>query len=281
MSTETSDSAPTRGDNGDRRGAAEARVKTFLENTADIVQFSGSALGSLGKVRLYATEALRQAGIIILSSGLVILAMEFVIGAVFSIEGNYIMRPLGAQDFVGSFPAIGGLRACAPMMWGWILAAKVGCGIVAELGSMRITEEIDALEVMGIRAKPYLVGTRLVGTWIAMPFLYLAGLGLLYVSSYLVLVPMLGTVSPGGFSSVLWGFQNPIDLLFSMLWVMISGTLIVLVACYYGFNASGGPVGVGMNTAKSMLVNMVLVSVIGAVCLLLFWTGFPNAPIAN
>ncbi|GAB3141369.1 ABC transporter permease [Amycolatopsis stemonae] len=263
------------------RRASLGRVGQFLENTADVVRFSAGAIRSVGKTRLYTSEVLRQAGILVLSSGLVIWGMEFVIGGVFAVEGHYISRQFGAQGLVAVFPALGGLRTCAPEMWGWILAAKVGCGIVAELGSMRITEEIDALQVMGIRPKPYLVGTRVLAAWIAMPFLYLVGLGLMYVASYLILVPMLGTVSEGGFSAVLWAFQSPLDILFSLLWTMVAGTLIVLVACYYGFNARGGPVGVGMNTAKSMLVNMVLISVVGMICQQLFWGGFPNAPIGN
>jgi phospholipid/cholesterol/gamma-HCH transport system permease protein len=218
---------------------------------------------------------------IIISSGLVIWLMEFVIGAVFAVEGHYITRQFGAGGYVGVFPALGGLRTCAPEMWGWILSAKVGCGLVAEIGSMRITEEIDALEVMGIRPMPYLVGTRLIAAWIAMPFLYIVGLGLLYISSWFVIVHVLKTVSEGGYFDVFWAFQSPLDVLFSVIWTMILGTMVVIIGCYYGYNARGGPVGVGTNTARSMVVNMVLVSLIGLICQQIFWGGFPNAPIAN
>jgi phospholipid/cholesterol/gamma-HCH transport system permease protein len=257
------------------------RVQTALENAADMATFALDTFRSLGGVWAYTSEVFRQTGIIILSSGLVIWLMEFVIGAVFAVQGHYISSQFGAKGYVGVFPALGGLRATAPEMWGWILSAKVGCGLVAEIGSMRISEEIDALEVMAIRPKPYLVGTRLIAAWIAMPFLYLVGLGLSYLGSWVVLIHVLDTVSEGGFFQVFWAFQSPIDLLFSMLWVLLLGTLIVLVACYYGYTASGGPVGVGRNTAKSMVANMVLVSAIGMICQQLFWGGFPNAPIGN
>lgn len=257
------------------------KPRIMLDNIADLVGFAGRAFASLGQVRLYPSEAFRQTGILIFSSGLVIWMMEFVMGAVFAVEGHYITRQFGATGYVGIFPALGGLRTCAPEMWGWILSAKVGCGLVAEIGSMRITEEIDALEVMGIRPMPYLVGTRLIAAWIAMPFLYIVGLGLLYISSWFMIVHVLGTVSEGGFLDVFWAFQNPMDLLFSVLWTMILGTLVVLVGCYYGYTARGGPVDVGDNTAKSMVVNMVLVSLVGLICQQAFWGGFPNAPIAN
>jgi phospholipid/cholesterol/gamma-HCH transport system permease protein len=279
--TVTSQPADPATGNGEGSGRRPGRLRTSLENAADMAAFGGLALRSLGGARRYGSEVLRQTGIVILSSGLVIWLMEFVIGAVFAVQGNYISSQFGAKGYVGVFPALGGLRATAPEMWGWILSAKVGCGLVAEIGSMRISEEIDALEVMGIPSKPYLVGTRLLAAWIAMPFLYLVGLAVSYVGSWLVIIHMLDTVSEGGFFQVFWAFQSPIDLLFSMLWMLTLGTLIVLVGCYFGYTAKGGPVGVGLNTARSMVVNMVLVSAIGMFCQQLFWGGFPNAPIGN
>lgn len=252
-----------------------------LTTMVDMLRFFRDVAKAVPETRKFSSEIFRQTGILILSSGLIIWFMELLIGAVFAVQGHYITRQFGAAGYVAIFPALGGLRTCAPEMWGWILAAKVGCGLVAELGSSRISEEIDALEVMGIKPKPYLVATRVLAALIAMPFLYIVGLGLLYVSSWYVVVHVLHTVSEGGFFSVLWAFQSPLDVLFSMIWTVVLGTIVVLVGCYYGYTASGGPVGVGMNTAKSMVVNMVLVSVVGLIAQQAFWGGFPNAPIAN
>jgi phospholipid/cholesterol/gamma-HCH transport system permease protein len=252
-----------------------------LANMVEIIVFFGQVFASIPRTRKYASEVFRQTGILIISSGLIIWFMELLIGAVFAVQGHYLTRQFGAAGYVGIFPALGGLRTCAPEMWGWILAAKVGCGLVAEIGSARISDEVDALEVMGIESKPYLIATRLIAALIAMPFLYIVGLGLLYVSSYFMVVHVLHTVSSGGFLTILWAFQSPLDLLFSMIWTVVLGTIVVLVGCYYGYTASGGPVGVGQNTAKSMVVNMVLVSVIGLLAQQAFWGGFPNAPIAN
>jgi phospholipid/cholesterol/gamma-HCH transport system permease protein len=262
-------------------GPVRDRVAALLDSVADVVRFSFSSVRSLAKVRLYTSEAFRQTGVMILSSGVVIWFMEFTIGAVFGMDGGYLVSQFGVRDYAAIIPALGDLRACSPLMWGWILSAKVGCGQVAELGSMRISEEIDAMEVMGVRPVPYLIGTRLLAAWIAMPFLYLVGLGLSYIGSYLMLVDVLKDVSVGGYFSVFWIFQSPLDLMYSTLWTIILGTFVILISCYYGFNATGGPVGVGKNTAKSMAVNMVLVSIISMFCQQLFWGGFPNAPIAN
>jgi phospholipid/cholesterol/gamma-HCH transport system permease protein len=262
-------------------GFVTKAVGDKIANMVDMLRFFGEVAKAIPKTRMYSSEIFRQTGILILSSGLIIWFMELLIGAVFAVQGHYITRQFGAGGYVGIFPALGGLRTCAPEMWGWILAAKVGCGLVAELGSARISEEIDALEVMGVQPKPYLVATRVLAALIAMPFLYIVGLGLLYVSSWFVVVHVLGTVSEGGFFTILWAFQSPLDLLFSLIWTVVLGTIVVLVGCYYGYNAKGGPVGVGLNTAKSMVVNMVLVSLVGLIAQQAFWGGFPNAPIAN
>lgn len=257
-------------------------MNAVVDEAVAIARFAREALRATGTAaRRHPGEVVRRLGALILSSGLVVWFTMLLIGAIFAVQGHYTTRQFGAGGYVAIFPALGGLRTCAPEMWGWILSAKVGCGLVAELGSMRIGEEIDALEVMGVRPMPWLVGTRVLAALIAMPFLYLAGLGLLYLGSAFMVVNVLGSVSPGGFFDVLWAFQSPLDIAFSTIWTVVLGLLVVLVGCFYGFTARGGPVGVGEATARSMIVNMVLVSVVGLVFQQAFWGGFPNAPIAN
>jgi phospholipid/cholesterol/gamma-HCH transport system permease protein len=162
-----------------------------------------------------------------------------------------------------------------------MLAAKVGTGIVAELGAMRITDEIDALEVMGVPPVTFLGATRLLAAWIAFPFMYLAAVGIGYFASWLAVVEQIGDVSSGGYFLIFWMFQNPPDLLFSLIKGMVMATVIVLVGVYYGYTASGGPVGVGTATAKSMVLNIVLVHIIGMMGTLVFWGANPRAPIGG
>jgi phospholipid/cholesterol/gamma-HCH transport system permease protein len=264
----------------DRTWAA-GKLRAFLAATGDIARFAGQTLRELPYLRLYVPEVFQQAGILILSSGLIIWFMQFVMGGFCGIESNYSLEQVGAPAYSGVFAAWCSVREMAPYMWGYILAAKVGCGLVAEIGSMRIGEEIDALETLGIRTKSYLVGTRVVAAWIAMPFLYVVGLGLMFLAEYLVVVVQLGAVSPGGYSLMFWLYQNPLDLAYSLAKVMAMGTVIVFVGVYYGYTARGGPVGVGNNTAKSMMVNLVLIHIVGMFGTLVFWGLAPNTPIAN
>jgi phospholipid/cholesterol/gamma-HCH transport system permease protein len=162
-----------------------------------------------------------------------------------------------------------------------MMSAKVGTGIVAELGSMRISEEIDALEVMGIRSITFLAATRLLASWIVLPFIYLSGIAWGFLASYVAVIQQVGGVSTGGYSLIFWEFQNPGDLLFSIIKGMAMATVIVLVGCYYGYTAQGGPVGVGVATAKSMIVNIVSVHVVAMFGTQLFWGANPRAPIGG
>jgi phospholipid/cholesterol/gamma-HCH transport system permease protein len=257
------------------------KLKSAVETGGDIARFSGQTIRAFPDLRRYMSEVFHQTGILILSSGLIIWAMQFVIGYQCGLEGNYTLKQIGAPLYSGIFNAWCAIREMGPYMWGYIFAAKVGCGLVAEIGSMRISDEIDAMEVMGVKSRSYLVGTRIVAAWIAMPFLYTVGLGIMYIGEYLVAVKMLGGISEGGYSFIFWLYQNPLDFLFSLIKVMGMGTAIIFVGCYYGYNASGGSVGVGRNTAKSMMLNMVLIHIVGVLGTQLFWGLNPNAPIAN
>jgi phospholipid/cholesterol/gamma-HCH transport system permease protein len=257
--------------------------KEWIATFGEIAKFCGKVLGHVYGLRVFRFfgEALRQSGILILSSTLVIWGLVFIIGLECGIEGAYFNRSVGAPAYAGVFSAWCDLRELVPYAFGYMMAAKVGTGIVAELGSMRISDEIDALEVMGINSITFLCATRLLAAWLVLPFMYIAAVGAGFFASYLAVVQQIGEVSSGGFFLIFWMFQNPPDLLFSVLKGMFMATAIVLVGCYYGYNASGGPVGVGTATAKSMVMNIVLVHLIGMLGTQLFWGANPRAPIGG
>jgi len=257
--------------------------RDWIANFGEIVKFCSRIVAEVfqGKVFRFFGEALRQAGILILSSTLVIWGLIFIIGLQCGIEGAYFNRAVGAPAYAGVFAAWCDLRELVPYAFGYMMSAKVGTGIVAELGSMRISDEIDALEVMGISSLTFLCATRLLAAWMVLPFMYLAGVGAGFFASYLAVVEQIGEVSSGGFFLIFWMFQNPPDLLYSVIKGMSMATAIVLVGCYYGYNASGGPVGVGTATAKSMVLNIVLVHLLGMLGTQLFWGANPRAPIGG
>jgi phospholipid/cholesterol/gamma-HCH transport system permease protein len=249
----------------------------------EIGRFCSTVVGLVwsGRVLKFFGEALRQAGILILGSAVVIWALLFLSGLTCGIEGAYLLRAQGAPAYAGVFAAWCDLRELVPYVFGYMMAAKVGTGIVAEIGAMRISDEIDALEVMGVPPMVFLAATRMLAGWIVLPFIYMAGIGVSYFASWLAVVQQIGDVSSGGYFLIFWMFQNPPDLLFSVIKGMAMATVIVLVGCYYGYTASGGPVGVGSATAKSMALNIVLIHIIGMIGTLVFWGANPRAPIGG
>jgi phospholipid/cholesterol/gamma-HCH transport system permease protein len=264
-------------------GSWLAIPRDWVASFGEIVKFAAKIVGQVYSLRVFrfTGEALRQCGVLILSSTLVIWGLVFIIGLQCGIEGAYFNRSVGAPAYAGVFAAWCDLRELVPYSFGYMMAAKVGTGIVAELGSMRISDEIDALEVMGIDSVLFLCATRLLAAWIVLPFMYIAAVGAGFFASYLAVVKQIGEVSSGGFFLIFWMFQNPPDLLYSVVKGMAMATVIVLVACYYGYHAGGGPVGVGTATAKSMVLNIVLVHLVGMLGTQLFWGANPRAPIGG
>jgi phospholipid/cholesterol/gamma-HCH transport system permease protein len=258
--------------------------REWFGSIGDIGQFSVRVLLDVWSLRVlhFFGEAIRQAGILILSSAAVLWVQSFIIGlSTCGIEGAYFAQSQGAPAVAGIFAAWCDLREAIPYAFGFMMAAKIGTGIVAEIGAMRINDEIDALEVMGVDSMAFLCATRLLAGWIVLPFIYAAGMGVAYLASYIAVVKQVGAVSPGGYLLVFWQYQNPLDFLYSVTKAMTMATTIVLVACFFGYTASGGPVGVGKATAKSMVLNLVLITLIGMLGTQVFWGTNPRTPIGG
>jgi phospholipid/cholesterol/gamma-HCH transport system permease protein len=255
--------------------------RQLLRDFGGVTALTGKALRLVPfTARHYLPEVARQAGILVLSSSVVIWILMMALAAEGSLQGHYILRQLGAADYTAIFTSTGEYSA-HPSLFGYALAAKVGCGLVAELGSMRISEEIDALEVMGMDSIAYLVTTRILAILFVMPFWLLTAFGLMFLTSHVFSVYYFHSVSPGGYETVFWTFMTKADFFSAIGCSMLIGVGIIFVGCYYGYTASGGPVGVGSNTAKSMIVNLVIIGIIGVIAQQLFFSHLPHAPIAN
>ncbi|WP_204164686.1 MlaE family ABC transporter permease [Nocardioides daejeonensis] len=264
--------------------AADAQPGWYrrLESVGDFVEFAWATFREIpAAIRLYPSEIMRHCGAIIRSNAVVVIFMLFMMGAVMGLTAHFLFSNIGIDSYIAAVNSVAGVRGICQVVFGWIIAAKLGCGIVAELGAMRISDEIDALEVMGIRAVPFLASTRVIAAVIVLPMLFVVGLLVNFWAGWLFNVELLQTVSSGGFDYFLYLFQNIRDFTIAMAWAAILGLVIVVVACYFGYTAKGGPVGVGRNTAQSMLVNLVLVSLIGMALVQLFYGNDPNAPIGN
>jgi phospholipid/cholesterol/gamma-HCH transport system permease protein len=261
-----------------------AMPRAWLASAGEIGGFMGEVLREVWTLRVFRFfgESLRQAGILIIGSTGVIWGLVFITGlGPCGIQAAYFSVSTGTPGVSGIFAAWCNLREAVPLVFGYMMAAKIGTGIVAELGAMRISEEIDALEVMGVNSMTFLCATRLLAAWMVLPFMYVGAIGVAYLGSYIAVVHQVGYISSGGYLLLFWQYQNPGDYLFSVIKGMTMATAIVLVGCYYGYNASGGPVGVGQATAKSMALNLVLVNLIDAFGTQIFWGTNARAPIGG
>ena len=188
--------------------------RSWLDSFGEVARFGSRVAGLVysGRVLRFFGESLRQSGILILGSAVIIWAFVFILGLQCGLQGAYFNRSIGAPSLAGLFSAYCDLREGLPYAFGYILSAKVGTGIVAEIGAMRISDEIDALEVMGINSLVFLCSTRLLAAWMVLPFMYIAAVGAGFFASYLAVVQQIGEVSSGGFFLIFWMFQNPPEL---------------------------------------------------------------------
>ncbi|KRC54183.1 hypothetical protein ASE19_06780 [Nocardioides sp. Root79] len=243
-----------------------------VRQSGGLVGFGVDVIRSIpAAIRLYPAEVVRQSAVLIRGNMLVILFMIFMMGALVGITTTFLFEGIGLESYAGAIPAVPMMRGVLVIVFGWVLASKYGCGIVAELGAMRISEEIDAMDVMGVRSLPYLVGTKVVAAIIVIPAMFVIALQIFFMACGLFYVDLLEAVSAGGYTDVLFLLQGPAELAFATISGTVIGFVITVVATFYGYNASGGPVGVGRNTAQSMLVNLVLISLIALMLAQLFY----------
>lgn len=257
------------------------RIGSLLAEIGDLVGFSARALAATPASPRYFSEAFRQLAILIKGSLLIISFMTFLIGVATSLFGIYFLRSAGASDYAGLFTGIAVPRQAVVLMFGYIFAAKVGCGLVAAIGSMRISDELDAYEIEGVDPMRFIVGTRILATAAFGPIAAVVGLAMCNLGAYLNVVFFVGDVSSAGFSRLNWGLQTVQDQVFSLLMMTAVGVTIILVACFYGYRASGGPAGVGRAVARSMVVNLVLVHVIISLLTSLIYGSDPRLPIGG
>jgi phospholipid/cholesterol/gamma-HCH transport system permease protein len=190
----------------------------------------------------------------------VIAFMAFFAGTEVGIQGYASLSQIGVAKFTAFISAYFNTREVAPLVSSIALAATVGCGYTARLGAMRISEEIDALEVMGVPSLPYLVTTRMIAGFLAVIPLYVVALCASYLSPRLITTLIYGQ-SPGTYDHYFIEFLPPVDMLWSFAKLIVLAVAIILIHCYYGYTASGGPAGVGTAVGRAIRTSIVTVVV--------------------
>jgi phospholipid/cholesterol/gamma-HCH transport system permease protein len=214
------------------------------------------------------------AGALIVGGGMVfvIFSMSFFTGTEVGLQGFKGLEQIGAEAFTGLVGSFANTREVTPLIAGVAFAAQVGAGFTAELGAMRISEEIDALEVMSVPSTVYLVCTRVVAALIAIIPLYLISLFASFFATKLVSTQFFG-LSGGVYDYYFRLYLPPIDILYSLIKAGVFAVVVALIHCYYGYYASGGPAGVGVAVGRAIRLSIVAVVVLNLVLSLIFWGG--------
>jgi phospholipid/cholesterol/gamma-HCH transport system permease protein len=213
-------------------------------------------------------------GALIVGGGMffVVVSIAFFTGTEVGLEGFNGLQQIGAEAFTGVITSLANTREITPLVAGVALAAQVGAGFTAQLGAMRISDEIDALEVMGVNSVVYLVATRVWAALITMIPLYLAALFASFLASELIVTKFFH-LSPGTYQHYFQLYLPPIDIFYSFMKAMIFAVLVTFVHCYYGYNATGGPAGVGVAAGRAIRLSIILVVVVNLILSLVLFGG--------
>ena len=256
------------------------RPLEILDNFGDQLAFYIKALAWTPRtVTRYFKELLRLLAEVSFGSGAlaviggtigVMIGLSVFTGTVVGLQGYAALNQIGTSAFAGFVSAYFNTREIAPLVAGLALSATVGSGFTAQLGAMRISEEIDALEVMGVPSLPFLVTTRIIAGFIAVIPLYVIGLLTSYVAARTITVEVYGQ-SAGTYDHYFNLFLPPVDVLWSFGKVLVFSVVIILVHCFYGYRASGGPAGVGVAVGRAVRTAIVTTSLLDFFLSLAIW----------
>ncbi|RFS86649.1 ABC transporter permease [Actinomadura spongiicola] len=212
-------------------------------------------------LRLLAEVSLGTGGLAVIGGSVAIVGfMTFFTGSQVGLQGYESLNQIGTAAFTGFVASYFNTREIAPLVSALALSATVGCGFTAQLGAMRISDEIDALEVMAVPSMPFLVTTRMLAGMIAVVPLYIVGLLASYGATRVIVTVFYGQ-STGTYDHYFRLFLPPTDILWSFGKVIVFSVLVMLIHCYYGYHASGGPAGVGVAVGRAVRTSIVVINV--------------------
>lgn len=252
----------------------------MVDKAGDQMSFYSRAIGAIPRTivhfrkevtRLLAEVTFGSGALAVIGGTIgVIVFMSASVGVVVGLQGFKALDALGSGVLTGFLTGYINTRELAPLVAALALSATVGCGFTAQLGAMRISEEIDALEVMAVPSVPFLVTTRAIAGFLAVIPLYVVGLLGTYLASRLISIYFNGQ-SSGSYDHYFALFLPPEDVLYSFVKVLVFAFVIILVHCYYGYNATGGPAGVGVAVGRAVRAAIVLINVLDFFLSLAIW----------
>lgn len=224
------------------------------------------------EVRRLIAEVAFGGGLLAVAASTIVVSalLASVVGVQLGVEGLQGLDIIGLSPLAGLLSAFANTRELSPLLAGYGLAAQMGCRFTAQLGAMRVNEEIDALEVMAIPSIPYLVTTRLLAALVAVVPMYLLALSGAYAATQFAVLTLAHQGS-GTYLHYFFLFLQRKDVFYSVLKVVVFAVIVTVIHCYYGMTASGGPEGVGRAAGRAIRMSTVAIAVADMLMTLLFW----------
>ncbi|MDJ0392668.1 ABC transporter permease [Rhodococcus sp. G-MC3] len=256
------------------------RLMGPIESLGFAVSFVWQALAAIPlTLRKYRPETMRTItdmtwgrGSLIVGGGTVpvLVILGVAIGAGVGIQGYTSLNMVGMGPLTGIVSAFANTRELAPIAAAIGFAAQAGCRMTAEIGSMRISEEIDALESLGLRSVPFVVTTRVVAGAVAVVPTFLVTLLLSYFACGAV-VEILHGQSAGVYDHYFFQFVNLFDIIAATIKMLVFSIAVILIHCYQGYFATGGPEGVGVASGRAVRASFIAIITLDMLLTLLFW----------
>ncbi|MFE6862185.1 ABC transporter permease [Nocardia sp. NPDC057668] len=245
-------------------------IKAIAEIPGAVTRHPGETLRLVAEISM-GSGALAMIG----GTAAIVAFMTMSTGSTIAIQGFSSLGNIGIEALSGFLSAFINVRIAAPVIAGIALSATLGSGATAQIGAMRIAEEIDALESMAVRPVPYVVSTRIAAGMITIVPLYSLALMASFLAGRFTTVVVFGQ-SPGLYDHYFSTFLNPVDVAWSFVQALTIAVLVMLIHTHYGFTATGGPAGVGAAVGRGVRMSLIGVVLVVLLVSLALYGGTGN-----
>jgi phospholipid/cholesterol/gamma-HCH transport system permease protein len=246
------------------------RTTAFLREMGGVVIFFGQTMRGLLSRPFYLKNLLKQMEQIGVNSVPVVLTTAISTGMVLALQSYTGFKRFGAESLIGAVVSLSMTRELGPVLTGLMVAGRAGAAMAAELGTMRVTEQIDALYTLATNPVQYLVVPRFLASTIMMFFLSALGMYIGIAGGYFVGVKVLGT-NPVTYMNQSINNTEVQDIWYGLIKSLVFGAVVGLIGCYKGFNTEGGAEGVGKATTGAVVVSCMLILILDYFLSALLW----------
>lgn len=247
-----------------------AAPRGFAESTGQVV-LDGWQVIRHPALR-YWRHTLTLAARLVRTAGPLAMLLCFFLGTFVTLQGVVVLGQFGIdRGLTGIIVSSLGLREMTLIVGASALGASAGAGFVTELGAMRVSDEIDAIEVMGVHSYPFLVSTRVVATTIASVPIFAGCIAANFLGGWLIAVAQANGMNMGTFSQYFWVGIAPVDVVYALLKGIMAATVTALVCATTGYRAQGGPIGVGMAVGEALNLSLMLIMIANLCMSYAFW----------